>query len=228
MSAILHEVFVGRKSEIRQATHALKNKRHVFVYGPFGIGKTTFGLCVQREMGLPNLVVSLQSTPKQMAETIIESLTVHDYRRALAEGKRHRVGRISRHAPVEEENESFWRVKQHLKSTAGRQLVIVIDNCFKVTRQKLVFLDFLIRQGFRFIVNIESSVKPEILFNLRAVCQPQERIELPRLTARESREMVVNLCRAYKIEKERFDSEAWVKQFNGYPLMIVERLKGER
>jgi hypothetical protein len=215
--------FVGRKKELKFAVRALTQGRHLFVYGPFGIGKTAFARHVARAVGSPAFRVSLNDTGKSMSEELVRGLTAYEYRKAAREGSR-----SEKSANVDEriwESDSYSALKGRLRMLPSRRHIVIADDLTKITHPKLSFLRFLIRQNFLLIIPVDSAVAPESLQRVRVVCYNQATLELPRLSLNESLQLADALRQELGIDPDPTQNSAWAKQFHGYPLLIVQRIQ---
>lgn len=208
--------FVGRENLIIKARNALRAGTHVFVHGPFGIGKTSFANATIRSMGLPLLTVSVQDSASDMTSDLLRQLRVLGY-----PGRRKTKGRPK----TTRQYQSFKSLKAELIRWPKSSDVLILDDVFSVSHQKLAYLRFLQTLGYKFVVNIESKKFPSDLFLLRSVCQPHIQLTLPRLSAAEARQLIKS--QALKFSKPLSDEalEKYVKILNGYPLMIVEMFR---
>ena len=215
-------MFVGRKKELKETIRALSGGKHVFVYGPFGIGKSTFSRAALNHLGLPFLHISLEQTAKKMSEDLAKQITACEYARAIKRRERHVVARG--HDRIWD-SDSFSALKGRIKLLSTRNRVVLVDNLTKMTHQKLSFLNFLVSQEFSFIVPVDRTAEAGGVQAIRTLCYNHFRINLPNLSTRESLELAGALRSELGIGPNPIQNAAWARQFHGYPLLIVQRIQ---
>ena len=215
------KIFIGRKAELRAALKALINDKHVFVRGPYGIGKTTFAYALLSACEGPHLVISLQESPSEMAEKMIEILSTYQPGPRPERSVANAVYFHDRRTRIK----SFKILKTLMEQLCVYRFPIVVDDFRKISTSKLAFLNMLASMGFRLILAIDSGYEKRNIESLEKSCPIHVWIDLPRLTIEESKELISCLFREQNAVPDPEQVRLWGKVYQGYPLQLVDRVR---
>lgn len=215
------DLFFGRKAELKTALNALQGGKHVFVHGPFGIGKTSFGRHLLSSFGGPPLSISLMDSPSEMAEKI--NVTLSNYQPRL-KPKQSFAGAIYFH-DRKTRIKSFRALKSIMERFCVYQFPILIDDFRSISTSKLAFLSLLSKMGFRFILAIESGFNKKQLESLLKSCPIFVWIDLPKLNTEESKELILSLFDNYGLSPDPERMRLWLQSYQGHPLALCDRVR---
>jgi hypothetical protein len=102
---------------------------------------------------------------------------------------------------------------------------IIIDDFQKITTSKLAFLNMLASMGFRFILALDRGYEKRNLESLKRSCPIHLWIDLPRLSAEESKELILSLFERAGVTPEPDRVRLWLQTSGGHPLTIANRVQ---
>jgi hypothetical protein len=209
---------IGRKTELKTALKALQDGKHIFVQGPYGIGKTTFGLALLAMFGGPRLRISLAGSPSDMAAEIIQVLANYKPPPRPQRSTASAIYFYDRRTRIR----SFRVLKNLMIELCVYRFPILVDDFRKISISKLAFVNMLASMGFRIILAVDSGYDQKNIESLTKSCLIHSWINLPRLSNQESKDLIYKLLNVQNIVVEPRRVDFWVKTLRGYPLQIVE------
>lgn len=221
MSKVQRAVLAGRKKELKVGLAALRAGKHVFVHGPYGIGKTTFAWAVLSQFGGPRLSISMQESPSEMAEKIHHVLSHYKPGPRPATSTASRIYFWDRRTRIK----SFRALKKLMDELCVYRFPIVVDDFRKITTSKLAFLNMLASMGFRFILALDNGYEARNLESLKKACPIFVWIDLPRLGQEESKELILGLFREAGAVPDQDRVRLWLQTSAGHPLTLSERVR---
>ncbi len=198
-------VFVGREIEIKTAVALIRKGKSLVIEGPFGIGKTTFAAKVATSIdGFLPLYCSFEHDGSKIVEGLNREI-IPLYRR--------------NNSKLGKQIHSF-----HLATQEKRPLIIV-DDIWKVTPQKVAFFKRLNKYGnCQFILIIETT-KDNLRLKVRTIDTNHEIIKLGKLNDTDSYALFDELIARSDRTVAQGVKHALVESCNGYPLGIVETVR---
>jgi len=195
--------FVGRQRELRSALKVLRLNRSLIVEGPFGIGKTTFAKKVATNFESIALYCSFEDNALAIVEYLNRQIIKY-YRPGGA-----RLG---------------TQIQKFLKATEGKRALIIIDDVWKVTIQKVRFFKRLNEnQNCQFILVSEVRDKSALLL-VKSIAWNNETIRLGKLSKEESHALFEVSLNHFKDQKI-ISVKKLVESCGGYPLGIIETVR---
>lgn len=223
MGVVVSQVLIGRKAELKKALAALANGKHVFVRGPYGIGKSTFGYALMAACGGPRLAISVQESPSEMAEAILRVLSAY---RPGPRPERPTASAIYFH-DRRSRIKSFRALKKLMEPLCVYRFPILVDDFRKLNTSKLAFVNMLVSMGFRLILAVDTGYDTKNIESLSKSCPIHLWVDLPKLTSDESRELICSLYRRQNATPDPKQLSLWAKTYHGHPLEIVDRVRKE-
>ncbi|RYZ78132.1 MAG: ATP-binding protein [Proteobacteria bacterium] len=207
-------IFVGRDAHLKKGAAGLEAGRVVFVHGEYGIGKSSFAKAMARNLGEPFGVLDLQRTAAQTLDTFILGARRKGLLKGLANPSKRK------------KQESFQDAQEAFRFLVEKKGLglLVLDNVFSATRPKLEFIAYLLKLELRLIIVMETDIHPDSLFQLRAVCQRDLQLKLPKLNALDSEAFLKEWQDHYGLALSPKDLKRIAKQQNGYPQFLHERV----
>ena len=201
---IVSKNFVGRNKELKLAFRILSSGRSLIVEGSLGIGKTTFAKKAAMEFSELPLYCSFEGSALSIVETLNRQI-IKSYRPNNA-----RLG---------------TQVQEFLRATEGKRPLVIIDNIWKVTLQKVRFLKRINEnQNCQFIFISEVRDRNKLLL-IKSVAWNNETITLGRLSKEESILLFEKSLSCMPPLEARGNLKALIESCRGYPLGIIETAK---
>ena len=205
--------FVGRLKETNQILEAIEKSRNVIITGKFGMGRTSI---VRHVSDLIKaqwrfVFVDFSKTPGRVCKEILSELWPGGKRKS---DERKRCYKSDRHQIADFHPED------------GRQIVFVLDNIAALSRQKLIFLRYLVwERRFLFIAITESFLPERDFFLLRAELMPQCTVRLGRFSRKESIEFFQHAAERADLKWTELQLRNAAEITGGYPPHMQEMIK---